>query len=267
MAYVEPITNKQHVLLAEQHIKANHDQAYWLLWRIGCETGFRVTDITEIRYEDVNFNTGVISIAENKGTKARKARARLKVLEIVKNELIALNSSDPSAMMKVFITPVKDIYQLVPDTLRPSVDSRIEKAQAAAPEKRRAAKVSKRTLEAIKARQEQYGVISDGNVFARATMRTSNRARNTNGVLTRQAVWAVLSKLTDYLGGLGKAVRIGCHSMRKTFARHLYEATGRDIALLMRTIGHSSPAMSLKYIGITTDEELTAQDKLFAYMG
>lgn len=71
---------------------------------------------------------------------------------------------------------------------------------------------------------------------------------------------------TDLLNGLGESVRVGCHSMRKTFARHLYEATGRDIALLMRTIGHSSPAMSLRYIGITGDEELSAQDKLFAYM-
>ncbi|TPA13958.1 integrase, partial [Vibrio parahaemolyticus] len=71
MATVQPIANKQHLLLAEQHIKANHDEAYWLLWRIGCETGFRVTDITEIRYSEVNWQTGVISIAENKGTKAR----------------------------------------------------------------------------------------------------------------------------------------------------------------------------------------------------
>ncbi|RJL24675.1 hypothetical protein D5R89_19780 [Vibrio cholerae] len=45
---------------------------------------------------------------ENKGTKARKARARLKVLESVKNELIAASSvSDPAAMMRIFITPPK----------------------------------------------------------------------------------------------------------------------------------------------------------------
>jgi hypothetical protein len=33
----------------------------------------------------------------------------------------------------------------------------------------------------------------------------------------------------------------------------------------MRTIGHSSPAQSLRYIGITSEEELEAQDKLFSY--
>ncbi|EGQ8195804.1 TPA: tyrosine-type recombinase/integrase [Vibrio parahaemolyticus] len=266
MATVQPIANKQHLLLAEQHIKANHDEAYWLLWRIGCETGFRVTDITEIRYSEVNWQTGVISIAENKGTKARKARARLKVLEKVKNELIARNSTDPSEMMRIFITSPKDIYALIPSDMLADVDKRIAAAQDAAPEKRRTAKVSNRTLTALKARYERYGVISNDQIFARATLRTSNRARNVNGVLSRQAVWAVLSKLTDLLNGLGESVRVGCHSMRKTFARHLYEATGRDIALLMRTIGHSSPAMSLRYIGITGDEELSAQDKLFAYM-
>lgn len=266
MATVQPIVNKQHLLLAEQHIKANHDEAYWLLWRIGCETGFRVTDITEIRYSEINWQTGVISIAENKGTKARKARARLKVLEMVKNELIGSSVSDPAAMMRIFITPPKDIMPLIPADMLANVEKRIAEAQAAAPEKRREAKVSKRTLEALRKRYERYGAISDDQVFARSAMRHSNRARNVDGVLSRQAVWSVLSKLTDMLGRLGESVRVGCHSMRKTFARHLYEATGRDIALLMRTIGHSSPAMSLRYIGITGDEELSAQDKLFAYL-
>jgi integrase len=264
MAYVNPIANKQHLLIAEQHIKANFDAAYHLIWKIGTETGFRITDITEMQYSNINFDAGTVTIAENKGTKARAARARLKVLEQVKNELIASNSASPEKMMQVFITPVKDIYPLVDDIMRPLVDKRIKEAMESAPEKKRTARLSKRTLEMLKARQERYRAIDEGNIFSRRTL-SSNRARNTEGVISRQSCWKVFSKLTDLLVGLGEKIKVGCHSLRKIFARHLYFATGKDIGLLMRTIGHSSPEMSLRYIGITSEEELEAQDKLFSY--
>lgn len=264
MAYVNPIANKQHLIIAEQHIKTNFDAAYHLIWKIGTETGFRITDITEMRYENIDFQKGTVTIAENKGTKSRAARARLKVLEQVKNELIAANSSSPEKMMQVFITPVKDIYPLVTDLMRPMVDKRIDEAMQNAPEKTRTAKLSKRTLKLIQARQERYRAIDEGNIFSRRTL-ASNRARNAEGVISRQACWKVFSKLTDVLKGLGEVIKVGCHSLRKIFARHLYFATGKDIGLLMRTIGHSSPEMSLRYIGITEQEELEAQDKLFSY--
>lgn len=264
MSYVNPIANKQHLVLAENHIRSNFDAAYLLIWRVGIETGYRITDITEMKYSNIDFNKGTVTIAENKGTKASKARARLKVLAQVKNELIAANSHDSQAMMKVFITPVKDIYPLVTEVMRPLVDLRIETAMSAAPVKTRTAKLSNRTIEMIKARQERFGAICDGDIFSKRTLK-SNRAKNIEGVITRQACWKVFSKLTDLLQGLGEMIKVGCHSLRKIFARHLYHATNKDIGLLMRTIGHSSPAMSLRYIGITDSEELEASDKLHEY--
>ena len=264
MALVNPITNKQHLLLAEQQIKANNDPAFQVIWRIGIETGFRITDITEIEYRDINWTNRTISIAENKGCKARKARARLKILEQVKNELIAMNSGDAKEMMKIFITAPKGIYSLIPGSMLAMVDSRIAEAQSKTPEKRRTAKVSNRTIELLKARYERFKYLEDDFIFSRRTLK-SNRARNCEGVITRQACWAVFSKLTDYLNGLGEAIKVGCHSLRKVFARHLYESSGKDIGLLMRTIGHSSPAMSLRYIGISDAETLDAQDRMFAY--
>lgn len=265
MAYVNPIANKQNVMMAEQHIKANYDRAFFLIWRVGIETGFRITDITEIRYSDINFERGTVTIAENKGTKARKARARLKVLEQVKNELIAYHSASPNDMMRVFITAPKDIYALVPELMLPSVDKRIAEAQQSAPEKHRTAKLSKPTLEALRERMERYGHIDGGQVFSRRTL-SSNRAKNADGVVSRQACWKVFSALTAVMQQLGESIKVGCHSLRKIFARHLYHATNKDIGLLMRTIGHSSPEMSLRYIGITADEELSAADSLHKYL-
>lgn len=265
MAYVNPIANPQHQLLAEQHVKTNFDAAYHLIYRLGVETGFRITDLTEIRWENIDFSARTIKIAENKGSKARMARSRLKVLETVKGEMISKLSDNPSEMMKVYITKTKDIYSMLTGDVKANADLRIQAAIEATPPKFRTAKVSNSTIATLKARHDVFGAIDDGNVFSRKTLK-SNRARNIDGVLSRQSCWKVLSTITGILTALGESVKIGAHSLRKIFARNLYFSSGKDIALLMRTIGHSSVEMSLRYIGITNEEEMSAMDKMFEYM-
>ena len=80
MAYVEPIADKHHVKAAARFIKDNFDPAYSLIWQIGIETGYRITDITELKYSDIDHDNCTIKVAENKGTRSNQARARLKVL-------------------------------------------------------------------------------------------------------------------------------------------------------------------------------------------
>ncbi|MFW5749916.1 MAG: site-specific integrase [Halanaerobium sp.] len=45
---------------------------------------------------------------------------------------------------------------------------------------------------------------------------------------------------------------IGCHSTRKTFGYHHYQKN-KDVALLQKLFNHSSPSITLDYIGITQD--------------
>ncbi len=45
----------------------------------------------------------------------------------------------------------------------------------------------------------------------------------------------------------------GTHTLRKTFGYHFYKKF-KDIVLLQRIFNHSSPAITLRYIGITEDE-------------
>ena len=40
-------------------------------------------------------------------------------------------------------------------------------------------------------------------------------------------------------------------SMRKTHALHVYEATGHDVALVQAMCKHASPAVTLRYLGLT----------------
>ena len=46
--------------------------------------------------------------------------------------------------------------------------------------------------------------------------------------------------------------RIGMHTLRKTFSYHHYK-TYKDVALLQSLLNHSSPSITLRYIGISQD--------------
>lgn len=43
---------------------------------------------------------------------------------------------------------------------------------------------------------------------------------------------------------------IGTHSMRKTYAYHVYHQKGNDLALTQTCLGHSSSLITIKYLGI-----------------
>lgn len=44
------------------------------------------------------------------------------------------------------------------------------------------------------------------------------------------------------------ASRVSTHSMRKTFARRVYEASGHDLIRTQRALGHSSPVTTARYL-------------------
>jgi len=46
---------------------------------------------------------------------------------------------------------------------------------------------------------------------------------------------------------------IGTHTLRKTFAYHVFSAT-KNLTLVQKLLNHSSPATTLRYIGIEQEE-------------
>lgn len=71
---------------------------------------------------------------------------------------------------------------------------------------------------------------------------------NYNRPITRKRAYEILKEL----GYMFNVEYLGCHSMRKTFGYHYYKQT-KDIALLQKIFNHSSPAITLHYIGIDQD--------------
>ena len=52
---------------------------------------------------------------------------------------------------------------------------------------------------------------------------------------------------------MGIKEKIGTHTLRKTFGYHAYIKT-KNIALIQKLLNHSSPSVTLRYIGITQDD-------------
>lgn len=66
--------------------------------------------------------------------------------------------------------------------------------------------------------------------------------------ISRVQAYRILNSVASDIGLL----EVGTHTLRKTFGYHFYQKT-KDIALLQKLFNHSSPSITLKYIGITQD--------------
>lgn len=71
-----------------------------------------------------------------------------------------------------------------------------------------------------------------------------------NRPISRQQAWYLLNQAAK-LVGLNE--KIGTHTLRKTFGYHAYRR-GADLSILQSLFNHSSPSVTLRYIGITQDE-------------
>lgn len=68
--------------------------------------------------------------------------------------------------------------------------------------------------------------------------------------ITRQQCWNIFKEAGEKLGYDDK---IGCHSLKKTLGRKLYD-DGVEIFLIMHILGHDDINYTKRYIGVTGDE-------------
>jgi integrase len=77
----------------------------------------------------------------------------------------------------------------------------------------------------------------------------SNSYRTAGEPISSVQAYRIMRDAGDVLG----LDSIGTHTMRKTFGYHFYQRT-KDIATLQLLMNHSSPRVTMKYIGILQDE-------------
>ncbi|MDO5519929.1 MAG: site-specific integrase [bacterium] len=77
-----------------------------------------------------------------------------------------------------------------------------------------------------------------------------------NQPITRVQAYRILNKAA---ANVGIKEEIGTHTLRKTYGYHFYQKT-KDVALLQELFNHSSPSVTLRYIGINQDVMDKAMD-------
>jgi integrase len=71
-----------------------------------------------------------------------------------------------------------------------------------------------------------------------------------NKPIQRMQAWRILN---DVARKVGINEEIGCHTMRKTFGYWMYKMC-KDVTIVQKFLNHSSPSVTLRYIGIVQDD-------------
>lgn len=104
--------------------------------------------------------------------------------------------------------------------------------------KQRTIKLNTKALEIVERRKK----LGDVYLF-------QAKSRNVKSVkpISRQYIAGAFKDVGEHLG-----IKLGTHSMRKTRGYHLHQS-GISIELICKMLNHSSPSVTLRYIGITQE--------------
>ena len=212
------------------------------------ETGWRTADVANLRYDAIDWDAGAVTITVAKQTKAAQARALAKGLKEIREsrQSAALAAGDAVAYMQWGASSRDELAAAA----SPAELDRLQTLVASAPRKVDTKRLSADLLARLAAMKDA-AFWQDGFVFSRA-LTASNRSRLESGYpITRSTMWARLRAVFDACAELiANAPKLSCYSLRKSFACALYRAAGNSVAAVMRAMGHSSEAMSLRYMGL-----------------
>lgn len=102
--------------------------------------------------------------------------------------------------------------------------------------------------------REMYDGYDDNDFMFESRQTDSGRRRP----ISRGTAWRDMKEIQQMIG---LKYPIGCHTLRKTFGYHVYQDR-HDIAWLQSWFQHSSPAITLIYIGIADDEKKAVTDHM-----
>ena len=228
----------------EQH------QPAWLLafYDLSLETGWRTNDCASLRYEAIDWEAGTVTITVAKQTKAAQARALAKGLKEIREsrQAAALAASDAAGFMRWSVATRDELAAAA----SPAELDRLQTLVASAPRKVDTKRLSPDLLRRLAAMKDA-AFWQDGFVFSRA-LTSSNRSRMESGhAITRSTMWARMRGVFRACAEqIANAAKLSAYSLRKSFACALYRAAGNSVAAVMRAMGHSSEAMSLRYMGL-----------------
>ena len=236
-------------------------QPEWMLvfHDLSLETGWRTADVANIRYSAIDAEARTATITVAKQTRSAQARALGKGLREIQEsrKSAALTAGDAVAFMTWSAASRDELAAAA----TPLEVERLAYLVASAPKKVDTKRLSAGLLARLKD-MERAAFWGDEFIFSRA-LTASNATRLQSGApITRQTIWARFRAVFDALAEVvEQAAKLSAYSLRKTWARRLYDAAGKSIAAVMAQFGHSSAQMSMRYLSLD-DEAAEAQARM-----
>lgn len=223
-------------------------QPDWVLlwWDIATVTGWRTSDVCNLRYSCVNWETGQATIIVAKQTKAAEARATRKGIEIVRQQRkdAARMAADHIAYMKWDSIGCDELAADMNDEEQAIVFELVAKADVKHDTKQLPPGIIKR----LRDRQDR-NLVEDDLVFSRSQIE-SNRCQCLEGSVTRQTIWRKLHDVMQWFTRFINAkLRLSAYSSRKIAAFNLMSAGGEQgLLVASEMLGHSNPAITRTYL-------------------
>lgn len=222
------LASREEVAIVEYFLLKHCGQIYADVFTVGRCLGLRVNDLLSIKFSDILLNESRLVMYESKQLKAFETKCKKAAKKAIEQ---GATEEEARAIVDAIPRPRKRNLRLN-QTVMTVIKRRIREKQ--------------------KGLGHRYLFTSE-----------SNRA-NTDKPLARQSVGRKLQEASEHLNEIRKSegkseLRISTHSMRKTFARGLFEK-GLPASTVSEIIGHSNVRTTRRYIDIQEQ----ANDK--AYM-
>ena len=101
--------------------------------------------------------------------------------------------------------------------------------------------------------RKRYELTPDLPLFLSRQDNPDGTARSVNRESARQII-----RQAFVAAGIEDDGRLGTHALRKTFAKQVYEASGKDLMVLKKALNHSSVSVTQRYLEVVEDDVMKA---------
>lgn len=223
-------------------------QADWVLlfWDISTVTGWRTSDVLNLRYSCINWETGRTVITVAKQTKSAEARATRKGIEIVRQQRkdAARIAGNHLQYMQIDAMSCDQLAAVMTEAEQAVVFDLVSRADVKTDAKQLPPGILKRLRERM-----ERNFVEDGLVFSRSQI-DSSRCQAMNGAVTRQAIWKRLHAVVQWFNAhVNAKLRLSAYSTRKIAAWNVMQAAGaQGLLIASELLGHSNPAVTRTYL-------------------
>ncbi|TLU68309.1 integrase [Enterobacter sp. MF024] len=247
---MQPVYDRDEQRKLRERVQQTQPEWMLLWWDISVCTGWRTSDVCSLRYSNINWETGKVTIIVAKQTKAAEARASRKGIEIVRQQRkdAARIAGDHIAYMQWDSISCDELAALMTDAEQAIVFDLVSRADVKHDTKQLPLGIIKR----LRQRQER-NLVDDDLVFSRSQIE-SNRCQSLEGSVTRQTIWKKLHSVMEWFNHFINAkLRLSAYSTRKIAAFNLMSAGGEQgLLIASEMLGHSNPSITRTYLQLSS---------------